>query len=155
MSDWPHNWPELIRGIGCEMCENGRPDANKYGIRVLEGKYTDAYLQRADVQRGYTVVIWRGRHVNEPTELDEDEAAGYWAEVLSVARALITMYQPLKMNYETLGNSLPHLHTHLVPRFREDPRPGQPFPLSAQAPTEKIPEAQLQAEASELRALLR
>ncbi|HEV3288196.1 MAG TPA: UTRA domain-containing protein, partial [Streptosporangiaceae bacterium] len=45
-------------------------------------------------------------------------------------------YEPLKMNYETLGNSLPHLHTHLVPRYTEDPRPGQPFPLSAQPPDE-------------------
>jgi diadenosine tetraphosphate (Ap4A) HIT family hydrolase len=80
MADWPRNWPELIRGIGCEMCEPGRPDASKYGIRVQAGRYTDAYLQRAEVQRGYTVVIWRGRHVNEPTDLDEAEAAGYWAE---------------------------------------------------------------------------
>ena len=120
-----------------------------------EGKYSDAYLQRADVQRGYTLVIWRGRHVNEPTELDEAEAAGYWAEVLAVARALITMYEPLKMNYETLGNSLPHLHTHLVPRYTEDPRPGQPFPLSAQPPDEKIPDDRLLAEAAELRSLLR
>ena len=115
MGEWPRNWSELIRGIGCEMCEAGRPDADRYGIRIYEGKYSDAYLQRADVQRGYTLVIWRGRHVNEPTELDEAEAAGYWAEVLAVARALISVYEPLKMNYETLGNSLPHLHTHLVP----------------------------------------
>ena len=129
MSEWPRNWPELIRGIGCEMCQSARPDADRYGIRILEGKYSDAYLQHADVQRGYTLVIWRGRHVNEPTELDEAEAAGYWAEVLAVARALISVYQPLKMNYETLGNSLPHLHTHLVPRYTDDPRPGQPGPL--------------------------
>ena len=108
-----------------------------------------------DVQRGYTLVIWRGRHVNEPTELDEAEAAGYWAEVLAVARALISVYEPLKMNYETLGNSLPHLHTHLVPRYTDDPRPGQPFPLSAQAPDEKIPDDRLLAEAAELRSLLR
>ena len=155
MGEWPRNWPELIRGIGCEMCEAGRPDADRYGIRVLEGKYSDAYLQRADVQRGYTLVIWRGRHVNEPTELDEVEAAGYWAEVLAVARALIAVYKPLKMNYETLGNSLPHLHTHLVPRYTADPRPGQPFPLSAQAPEEKIHEDQLLAEIADLRSLLR
>ena len=125
------------------------------GIRIYEGKYSDAYLQRADVQRGYTLVIWRGRHVNEPTELDEAEAAGYWAEVLAVARALISVYEPLKMNYETLGNSLPHLHTHLVPRYTDDPRPGQPFPLSAQPPEEKIPDDRLLAEAAELRSLLR
>ena len=155
MGEWPSNWAELIRGIGCEMCAPGRPDADRYGIRINEGKYSDAYLQRADVQRGYTLVIWRGRHVNEPTELDEAEAAGYWAEVLAVARAMISVYEPLKMNYETLGNSLPHLHTHLVPRYPDDPRPGQPFPLSAQQPDEKIPDDRLLAEAAELRSLLR
>jgi len=155
MCEWPRNWPELIRGIGCEMCRAGRPDADRYGIRIYEGKYSDAYLQRADVQRGYTLVIWRGRHVTEPTELDDAEAAGYWAEVLAVARALITMYQPLKMNYETLGNSLPHLHTHLLPRYADDPRPGQPFPLSAQLPEARISEDRLLAEAAELRFLLR
>ncbi len=154
VGEWPGNWAELIRGIGCEMCASPRPEADRYGIRILAGRYSDAYLQRADVQRGYTVVIWRGRHVTEPTELDEAEAAGYGAEVLAVARALIVVYQPLKMNYETLGNSLPHLHTHLLPRFREDPRPGQPFPLNAQQPDKEIPEARLLAEAAELRFLL-
>jgi diadenosine tetraphosphate (Ap4A) HIT family hydrolase len=65
------------------------------------------------------------------------------------------VYRPLKMNYETLGNSLPHLHTHLVPRYAADPRPGQPFPLSAQAPERKVPEDRLLAEAADLRSLLR
>jgi len=155
MSEWPPNWADLIRGIGCDMCAAGRPESDQYGVRIMAGRYSDAYLQRADVQRGYTVVIWRGRHVNEPTELDESEAAGYWAEVLAVASALIKVYQPFKMNYETLGNSLPHLHTHLVPRYAADPRPGQPFPLSAQQPPGRVPDARLLAEAAELRTLLR
>lgn len=151
MGEWPANWADLIRGVGCEMCEQGRPEANGYGVRIHQGRYSDAYLQRAKVQPGYTLVIWRGRHVNEPTELTEAEAAGYWAEVLEVARALIGLYRPLKMNYETLGNSLPHLHTHLVPRFREDPRPGQPFPLSATPPEAKISDEALHADAVNLR----
>lgn len=154
MDQWPSNWADLTRGIGCEMCESPRADADEYGIQIHSGPYTDAYLQRADVQRGYTVVIWRGRHVNEPTELDSVEASGYWSEVLVVARALMNMYKPLKMNYETLGNSLPHLHTHLLPRFTDDPRPGQPFPLSAQQPDTKIPQTRLQADAQALRRLV-
>src|ERR1700758_3244310 len=136
------------------MCEEGRPEADASGVRIHEGRYTDAYLQRADVQRGYTVVIWRGRHITEPTELNDAEASGYWAEVLTVARALTDMYKPLKMNYETLGNSLPHLHTHLIPRFTDDPRPGQPFPLTAQQPDTKIPDTQLWPDAKKLRSLL-
>jgi diadenosine tetraphosphate (Ap4A) HIT family hydrolase len=66
----------------------------------------------ARIQLGYTLVIWRGRHINEPTELSEDEASLYWLDVLTTARALMEYYKPIKMNYETLGNSLPHLHTH-------------------------------------------
>jgi diadenosine tetraphosphate (Ap4A) HIT family hydrolase len=155
VNTWPENWADLIRGIGCAMCGQERPESDAFGVRIHEGRYSDAYLQRADVQRGYTVVIWRGRHVSEPTELSDDEAAGYWAEVLTVARALIARYQPLKMNYETLGNSLPHLHTHLVPRFTDDPRPGQPFPLTGTVPTEKVPEARLLTDAADLRARLR
>src|SRR5215470_1847694 len=154
MSEWPANWADLVRGIGCAMCEQGRPESDAFGVRIHEGRYSDSYLQRGDVQRGYTVVIWRGRHVSEPTELSEAEAAGYWAEVLTVARALISVYQPLKMNYETLGNSVPHLHTHLIPRFTDDPRPGQPFPLTVQQPDAKEPEAEFWAAAEKLRKLL-
>ena len=80
-------------------------------------------------------------------------AAGYWA-VLTAARALISLYTPLKMNYETVGNSVPHLHTHLVPRFTEDPWPGEPFPLTARQPEAKVPEGRLWRDVTILRELL-
>lgn len=117
---WPSNWEQLTRGIGCEMCESDRLDSDEYGVRILATKNTDAVLQRATVQPGYKLVIWCGRHVTEPTELTNEEASEYWLDVLTVARALLEYYKPIKMNYETLGNSLPHLHTHLVPRYAEN-----------------------------------
>ena len=83
-----------------------------------------------EVQRGYTIVIWRGRHVAEPTDLGEDEAAAYWRDLLRVGAALERVLEPVKLNYETLGNSLPHLHTHVMPRYADDPRPGWPFPYA-------------------------
>ena len=155
-SQWPPDWDRLIRGIGCEMCESGRPDSDAYGIRIRATANTDAILQRADMQRGYTLVIWRGRHVTEPTELTDDEACSYWLDVLTVARALMQYYQPIKMNYETLGNSLPHLHTHLVPRYASnDPAPGHPFPLLPQDGSEPIiDDERLSSEAKALRSLM-
>lgn len=30
------------------------------------------------------------------------------------------------MNFEMLGNSMPHLHTHVVPRYIDDGEPGHP-----------------------------
>jgi diadenosine tetraphosphate (Ap4A) HIT family hydrolase len=153
---WPPDWPARISGSNCEMCESERTDEDQYGVRIHATQHTDAVLQRAAIQRGYTLVIWRGRHVVEPFQLTDDEAAAYWRDVLTVARALAAFYQPLKMNYETLGNTVPHLHTHLLPRFVDDPAPGRPFPLSPQDGSETSTDpAALAADADALRALLR
>ncbi len=151
---WPEDWAALVDGRSCPLCAEDRTDDNEFGVRIQAARYSDAYLQRAAVQRGYSIVVWRGRHVVEPTDLESHEAAEYWLEVLRVARALQRYYQPLKMNYETLGNILPHLHTHLVPRYAEDdPAPGRPFPFLADE-RPNLPEEVVQREAAALRALL-
>lgn len=154
MREWPADWEARKRGTGCQMCAEGRPDDNGFGIRIYQGRQSDAYLQRADVgQPGYTIVIWRGRHVADPTELPVDEASGYFAEVLQVARALEAHYRPLKLNLEMLGNSLPHLHTHVVPRYSDDGSPGHPPLFMRQTTIEhgRLDEATVIRDAAELR----
>ena len=135
------------------MCAEGRPEETPWGVRIFAGEVSDAYLQRAGIQRGYTVVVWRGRHVAEPTELESDEATAYWLEVLRVGSALEAHLQPVKMNYDVLGNSLPHLHTHVLPRYSDDPRPGWPFPFPESDPPPH-PEDALRSDVAALRALL-
>jgi diadenosine tetraphosphate (Ap4A) HIT family hydrolase len=135
------------------MCAQGRPDETPWGVRIFAGETSDAYLQRAGIQRGYSIVVWRGRHVAEPTELAPAEAAEYWLEVLRVGRALETHLQPVKMNYDVLGNSLPHLHTHVLPRYAQDPRPGWPFPFPETDPPPQ-PHDVFDSDIEALRALL-
>ena len=135
------------------MCAEGRPEENVVGVRVFAGEVSDAYLRRADIQRGYTISTWRGRHVAEPTELDAEDATRYWLEVLRVARALEAHLRPVKMNYNLLGNSGPHLHTHLIPRYADDPRPGWPFPFPEDDPGE-IPGDAFRLDVDALRRLL-
>lgn len=131
------------------MCTSGRPDETQYGIRIKAGRYSDAYLQKHGIVRGYCIVIWRSRHVAEPMELKTDEAMGYWAEVLDVARALEDEYRPVKMNLEMLGNTLPHLHTHIRPRYQDDPAPFGPLPHGLNDPP--FPDSQLREDAAALR----
>jgi diadenosine tetraphosphate (Ap4A) HIT family hydrolase len=124
---WPKDFASLKEGIGCEMCDDGRPEDNSFGIRIFEGVHSDAYVQRAGFHRGYVVVIHRGdRHVTELTDLPAGEAEAYWREVLAVAAAVRDFYDPLKMNLMVLGNALPHLHTHVVPRYEDDADAGGP-----------------------------
>ena len=155
--EWPADWTERMRGKDCAMCADGRADVAHGSSRIVAGKVSDAYLVRNDVgQRGYCVVVWRGRHVSDPTELSADEARDYFDEVLRVGRAIEKQYQPIKMNFEMLGNSLPHLHTHVVPRYLNDGEPGQPphFMRIDLKDEPKIPEAEYASDLAALRALL-
>ena len=140
------------------MCAQGRADVAHGSTRIVAGQLSDAYLVRQDVgQRGYAVVIWRGRHVADPTELTEDEASAYFAEVLRVGRAIEAHCHPIKMNFEMLGNSLPHLHTHVVPRYLDDGEPGHPahFMRTDMRDAPLLPEQAYTRDVAALRELLR
>ena len=142
--EWPSAFYEWKSGKGCPACGQGRPDETDDGVRFFAGEVVDAYLRRSDIQRGLTVAIWRGHHVVEPTELTEEETSSYWRELRLVAAAIEEVMRPVKMNYNLLGNSVPHLHAHIVPRYADDPRPGWPFPFPDPEPpsmsTERLAE---------------
>jgi diadenosine tetraphosphate (Ap4A) HIT family hydrolase len=101
-------------------------------------------------------VIWKGRHVAEPTELSPEEAHGYWSEVTRVAVAVERRYAPMKMNWMSLGNSVPHLHVHLVPRYADDACGGGPIETDAfdRARDHPLDDETLRTEAAALRALI-
>ena len=126
MTTWPADWEERRRGIGCIACGDGRPDRIPDGERILAGATSDAYLSRSSAARGYTLLSWRGRHVSELTDLQPDELLSFTQELVTVCRAIETYYRPLKLNLLLLGNSMPHLHAHIVPRYWSDPNPGRP-----------------------------
>lgn len=83
--------------------------------------------------RGYTLVIAR-THARELYHLPEEESTRYFREMLAVARAIDAAFQPRKLNYELLGNTVPHLHWHLFPRHADDPAPLRPTWEHAHAP---------------------
>jgi 8-oxo-dGTP pyrophosphatase MutT (NUDIX family)/diadenosine tetraphosphate (Ap4A) HIT family hydrolase len=123
---WPDDWEERRRGDNCPACAEGRPNEIPDGDRFYAGTAADAYLCRQTAARGYALVFWRGRHAADPGELTATEWSTYASEVRLVAQALEAVYRPAKLNLMTLGNTLPHLHTHIVPRYLVDPDPGRP-----------------------------
>ena len=147
---WPQRFYDLKKGIDCPLCAEGRPDETLDGIRFFTGELTDAYLHRGGVQRGLSHVYFRGRHVVEPTELTPEESTRFFAELLTVGRAIERVFEPVKVNYDILGNSVPHLHVHVIPRYADDPRPGWPLPFPAEDPP-PLPDAEVRADAERLR----
>jgi diadenosine tetraphosphate (Ap4A) HIT family hydrolase len=68
---------------------------------------------------GFCRVILK-RHATEMGQLDEAERAGLMAVVFAVEEVIRATMRADKMNLASLGNMTPHVHWHVVPRFRDD-----------------------------------
>lgn len=64
-------------------------------------------------------VIWHA-HVREMTDLDVPDRAHLLRVVLAVEEGLRALARPDKINLASLGNQVPHLHWHVIPRFTDD-----------------------------------
>ena len=69
---------------------------------------------------GFTRVIWHG-HVPEMTDLGARERDEFMQAVYLVEGVQRQLLQPDKVNLASLGNMTPHLHWHVIPRWRDDP----------------------------------
>jgi diadenosine tetraphosphate (Ap4A) HIT family hydrolase len=118
---WPGDWDARKQGAGCWFC------ANQLGEPFYAGSVGDAHLERRAIARGHAIVVFRGRHVADFTALSPTEVAEYWRDIQSVAKMIERVFAPCHMNYQLLGNSVPHLHVHLVPRYLDDPAPEKPL----------------------------
>ena len=81
---------------------------------------------------GYCRVIWN-THVAEMTDLAEADRAHCMRVVLMVESVLRKLLAPDKVNLASLGNFTPHLHWHVIPRFRNDPH----FPQAIWGPRQR------------------
>ncbi|WP_136413264.1 HIT family protein [Herbaspirillum sp. ST 5-3] len=68
---------------------------------------------------GFCRVIWNA-HTREMTDLSTAERAILIAAVWQVEEAVREVMQPHKINVASLGNVVPHLHWHIIPRYEDD-----------------------------------
>ncbi|MEQ1667361.1 MAG: HIT family protein [Sulfuriferula sp.] len=75
---------------------------------------------------GFCRVIWR-EHVKEMSDLNPTEQNRLMRTVFAVESALRETLKPDKINLASLGNMVPHLHWHVIPRFKHDPHFPNPI----------------------------
>lgn len=131
LKPWPAEFARKKNGENCPQCESGRVAESEHGVRYFEGKHADGYLQKHGPALGYSVVIFRDRHVGDPQSMTADEHAGFWTDVSSVAKAIEATFGSIHLNFQILGNQDPHVHVHIVPRYDPDPAPSLPLPAAA------------------------
>ena len=58
-------------------------------------------------------------------DMTKEDLLGFMEDIKKVAKALQEVTGAIKINYEIHGNTAPHLHCHLFPRYLDDDFPGQ------------------------------
>jgi diadenosine tetraphosphate (Ap4A) HIT family hydrolase len=122
-----------VNGDGCWLCAP-RPDSNDYWDLVAPLSVSSLYLAKNQTYRGQCQLVFDPRHVARLDELTPDEYAAFAGDLLLAQRAVAAAMNPDHMNVESLGNVVPHLHWHIIPRYIDDARWGMPIwttPLSA------------------------
>ena len=104
----------------CELCE--QPG----GTLVWQGDRCRVVLVEDADYPGFCRVIWN-QHVSEMTDLSAPDREHLMATVYTVEAAIREVMKPDKINLASLGNLTPHLHWHVIPRYRHDKHFPQPI----------------------------
>jgi diadenosine tetraphosphate (Ap4A) HIT family hydrolase len=108
-----------------ERVELARQGRNPYVI----GRMGSGWLVMGDVQPlpGYCLLL-ADPVVESLNALSEGERARYCLDATRAGDALLKATSAYRINYEIWGNLEPSLHTHIVPRYRDEPLPQRTQP---------------------------
>ncbi len=115
----------------CELCE---ADGGEVLFRHLDYRVVRVTGAEGDAYRGFCRVIWN-HHVAEMSDLTHDEQSTLMAAVFQLESALRAALKPDKINLASLGNMAPHLHWHVIPRFRHDETFPKPIWVAVVSPS--------------------
>jgi diadenosine tetraphosphate (Ap4A) HIT family hydrolase len=121
-------WEALVRGDTCPICSDLDLNeyANAYGYTIADLSFSRLLLSANQAVGGYCVLICK-KHICELHHLEQKEQILYFSDLMRAAQAIEKVFRPVKMNFEIQGNTVPHLHCHIKPRFYGDAAPNAPI----------------------------
>lgn len=98
---------------------------------------------------GFCRVIWQ-EHIQEMSDLPASDRTRLLHVLTAVELALRHTARPDKINLAALGNMVPHLHWHVIPRWRDDSH----FPAAIWAEAQRPVPVRTGVSSADLRATL-
>ncbi len=125
-------WESLVRGVDCPL-DAPRATSNEHWDFVAALSVSSFYLAKNQTYRGQCLLIFDLRHAARPDQLSAQEWQAFCADLFLAQGAVVLTVRPDHINMESLGNVVPHLHWHIVPRYVNDRRWGAPIWLTSTA----------------------
>ena len=132
-------WATRVAGAGCWM-DAPRPASNDWWDLVGTLTVSSLYLSKNQAYRGQCTLMFDPRHVARLDQLSRPEWLSFATDLHVAQQAIMRAVKPDHLNVELLGNVLPHLHWHLIPRYVGDPKWGAPI---WQMPLDTMPDVRL------------
>lgn len=123
------SWDDLVAGRGCPF-DQSRTEPNDYWDSVAKLSVSTLCLSKNQAYRGQCILIFDPRHVTRLDELSTDEWNAYMDDLNRAINAIAAACRPDHLNVASEGNVIPHLHWHIVPRYKSDPRWGGPITMT-------------------------
>jgi len=123
----------------CGLC---RPAGDEYRRPIAGLAVSTLFLKRDQRYRGACVLVYAAGHVASIDRLSADAFDAAMRDLHRAARAVVAAVAPDHVNYLSLGNVVPHLHWHIVPRYRDDGRWGR---ATGDEPEVRLPDAEADA----------
>ena len=116
--------------INCLYCDTDEKLDNLM-IEICKLNVSTLYLFKEQSHKGRCIVAYN-KHVNELFELDKKELELFMKDVTRAASAIKKTFSPDKVNYGAYSDTLPHLHFHLVPKYKDGYEWGGVFEMNPQ-----------------------
>lgn len=117
----------------CSYCAEGEL-LDAFGIKIGELPMSKVILFKEQSHRGRIIVACR-KHVDDITDLSKEERIAFMEDVNKVAEAMHELFHPDKINFGAYGDTMNHLHFHLVPKYKDGYEWGSVFAMN---PGEKL-----------------
>ena len=112
--------------MACPLCERIgriRTGTDPFFLREFQESY--AVLADSRQYAGWSTLILKS-HKEHLVHLTVDRQRALFGDVAKMALAVQQACRPKRINYECLGNTLAHIHWHVIPRYEWDPQPKSP-----------------------------
>ncbi len=103
---------------GCPYCQKGE-FLEKFGRLAFETETSEVIVFKDQHHKGRAIVAYKKDHVAEIQDLNDQERNAFMKDVSDVAKAIQKAYNPDRINYGAYGDTLGHLHIHLVPKYKD------------------------------------
>ncbi len=105
--------------MSCMYCDAHNETRNKILIEVGTLAHGSTLFILKNQNHLGRIVVALPVHRQEVYELTEDERSNFFADVADAAQACAELFHPDKLNYGIFGDGVPHVHMHIVPKYKD------------------------------------